>query len=76
MTRDDTQRLSHLLEDAVHDGAIGDVLHLLWETCERSGRRDELVSAVDRMADVPVAVGRVRPPKGPEQTAFFPVTDR
>lgn len=71
MTAADTERLSHLLEDAVHDGAVGDVLHALWETCERAGKRGAFEREVRHLTGGDVTI---RSPYGEGQLPFFPVT--
>lgn len=71
MTAADTERLSHLLEDAVHDGAVGDVLHALWQTCERAGKRSDFQEAVQTVVSQEVTL---RHRARDEQLPFFPVT--
>ena len=54
--------------------AIGDVLHALWQTCERAGRTTDFVIAANSMVDAVERTGVVRAPKGVCQLPFFPVT--
>lgn len=73
MTAADTERLSHLLEDAVHDGAIGDVLHALWQTCERAGKRGDFEVEIAHLTGEDVSIASPYG-HGHGQLPFFPVT--